>query len=169
MVELYHKANYTGTIEDIEGLSLLSPSAHQRFDIEKSQIYLGYKLLWIIKLFLHGKKFPLGTLRESKWKVYVTEVVSFISVKENLKMLLNIDSEIFFQIISIVFYQGKQFEFVKESSQVSPNRVTHKALLDLMRETCKELKNEEVELSHLFFEANIAVTSDIEQDRGFYY
>jgi hypothetical protein len=32
--------------------------------IEKSQVYLGYKLFWVIKLILNGKKFPHGNIKE---------------------------------------------------------------------------------------------------------
>lgn len=31
-------------------------------EIEKSRIYIGYKLLWILKMFLDGKSFPSGVL-----------------------------------------------------------------------------------------------------------
>jgi hypothetical protein len=29
-----------------------------KLDIEHSTTYIGYKVLWVIKLFLEGKKFP---------------------------------------------------------------------------------------------------------------
>jgi len=53
----------------------MSPNAPERFEIERSKIYLGYKLLWVIKLFINGKKFPYGTIREHKWRVYVNDIV----------------------------------------------------------------------------------------------
>lgn len=49
-----------------------------------------------MKLFIHGKKFPDGILKEKKWRAYINDVVEFIYEKEILKMLLNIDSEAFF-------------------------------------------------------------------------
>lgn len=36
----------------------------RKYEIEKSAFYIGYKLLWIIQLFLKGKKFPQGNLEE---------------------------------------------------------------------------------------------------------
>ena len=33
-----------------------------KLDIEHSTTYIGYKVLWVIKLFLEGKKFPQGSL-----------------------------------------------------------------------------------------------------------
>ena len=35
-----------------------------KYEIEKSHLYIGYKLLWIIRMFLDGKKFPSGDLEE---------------------------------------------------------------------------------------------------------
>ena len=36
----------------------------KRVEIEKSNVYIGYKLLWVIDLFLQGKKFPNGELTD---------------------------------------------------------------------------------------------------------
>lgn len=33
-----------------------------RHDIEQSAYYIGYRLFWILGLFLRGMKFPSGTL-----------------------------------------------------------------------------------------------------------
>ena len=33
---------------------------HQREPLEKSSVYVGYKLLWVIRLLLLGKRFPKG-------------------------------------------------------------------------------------------------------------
>jgi len=32
--------------------------SQKKYEIEKSKAYIGYKLLWIIKMFLEGKMFP---------------------------------------------------------------------------------------------------------------
>ena len=34
----------------------------RKYEIEKSKIYVGYKLFYIIKIFLDGKAFPIGYL-----------------------------------------------------------------------------------------------------------
>lgn len=39
----------------------------KKYDIEKSKCYIGYKLLWIIKLYLEGRQFPYGSLSQQKW------------------------------------------------------------------------------------------------------
>ena len=61
--------------------------------IEKSLAYLGYKILWVLHLFIDGKKFPNGKIKPSMWRAYIQDIIEFISNKEYLKMLLNIDAE----------------------------------------------------------------------------
>jgi hypothetical protein len=46
-------------------------------EIEHSQTYIGYKLMWVMKMFLEGKKFPQGTLSSFKWRIYVYDIVRF--------------------------------------------------------------------------------------------
>ena len=46
--------------DDIFMLSIVD--SQKKYDIEKSKAYIGYKLLWIIKMFLEGKSFPYGSL-----------------------------------------------------------------------------------------------------------
>lgn len=75
---------------------MLSPDSIERLRAEKSQYYLGYKILWVIRLFLNGKKFPHGNINETQWRNYVREIVDCIS-KENIMLdLLYIDAEAFF-------------------------------------------------------------------------
>lgn len=67
-----------------------------KLQIERSQTYLGYKILWIINLFIDGRKFPSGSIREQKWRSYIHDIIEFLSNQEYLKTLLSIDAESFF-------------------------------------------------------------------------
>jgi hypothetical protein len=40
----------------------------KKAEIEKSHIYIGFKLLWILKMFLHGKRFPEKDLVDIQWR-----------------------------------------------------------------------------------------------------
>lgn len=53
-------------------------------EIEKSSLYIGYKILWAIRLFIDGKKFPQGNIRERKWRSYIHDVIQFLSTQEYL-------------------------------------------------------------------------------------
>jgi hypothetical protein len=54
-------------------------------------------------LFIDGKKFPSGSIRENKWRSYIHDIIEFLTNQEYLKTLLNIDAESFFQMISVIF------------------------------------------------------------------
>ena len=68
----------------------------QKLDVEHSKTYIGYKLMWIIRLFLEGKKFPTGTLSSFKWRMYVFDIVRFITTPQFLRWFLEFDGHRFF-------------------------------------------------------------------------
>jgi hypothetical protein len=76
-------------------------------------LYLGYKLLWAIRLLLNGRTFPHGTIHLKRWKSYVVELALGLTKPDILIELLKIDAEAVFQILSIWFYKGKVFEFIE--------------------------------------------------------
>ena len=81
LLQLYRDAKRSnpGTLDEIRCVKDLSPDSQERLRAEKSQIYLGYKILWAIRLFLNGKKFPSGNIPEKLWRSYVLELVDCIS------------------------------------------------------------------------------------------
>ena len=61
LFDLYKKASSKKNQASLIDLTTLKEATYDSQDkrqIEKSQIYLGYKILWVIRLFLNGKKFP---------------------------------------------------------------------------------------------------------------
>ena len=92
-----------------------------KLDIEHSKSYIGYKLMWIIRMFLEGKRFPTGTLSSFKWRMYVTDIVRFITNPMFLKWMLHFDAQRFFKLIEPLYlkhepytYIATQVEFVRE-------------------------------------------------------
>ena len=64
--------------------------------VVKSQTYLGFKILWVIRLFLNGRKFPQGKIRTKKWRTYIHDIMELLKTQTILKVLLDIDAESFF-------------------------------------------------------------------------
>ena len=54
-------------------------SLTRKKEIENSSVYLQYRLLWTIGIFLRGKKFPSGDLTREQHKHYVFNIVDFIT------------------------------------------------------------------------------------------
>ena len=51
---------------------------------------------------------------EPQWRRHVHEIMDCITKKNIMMDLLYIDAEAYFQIIAILFYKGKAFEFIKD-------------------------------------------------------
>jgi hypothetical protein len=90
---------------------LTTVDSHKKYEIEKSKAYIGYKLLWIIKIFLEGKMFPYGNLSQEKWRIHVYDICHVISNEEFFNELLQFDAEQFFKVISKLFY-GHPYKFL---------------------------------------------------------
>lgn len=107
------KKQVVATKVDLRSLKELLDQSKEKSKIEQSAIYLGYKLFWLIRLFLHGKKFPQGNIKETKWRSYVHDIVQFLSNPQILKDLAIIDADNLFQIIEIIFLKNsKTYELV---------------------------------------------------------
>lgn len=92
---------------------LLVTDKEKRVEIEKSNVYIGYKLLWVIDMFLQGKKFPNSQLTDLQWRCYIYDIVVFISVDEYLSEMLEFDSKMFFRVIQELF-RGRAWKFLSE-------------------------------------------------------
>lgn len=55
------------TYDDLFKLKDLAADMHYREVYERSAAYIGYKLLWAIRLTLLGKRFPKGHYEMSLW------------------------------------------------------------------------------------------------------
>jgi hypothetical protein len=60
LLNLYREARDVnpGSFEEIRAIKDMTSDSIERLSAEKSQLYLGYKILWVIRLLLNGKMFP---------------------------------------------------------------------------------------------------------------
>ena len=72
---------------------------------------MGYRLFWILGLFLKGKRFPTGTLDHIQYKVQVLNIVDFVTDEDNLCAMLDFDSEAFFNTM-VSLFTGKPWSFI---------------------------------------------------------
>eukprot|EP00347_Sterkiella_histriomuscorum_P012402 403368713 len=123
LFDLYKKAGKKnqGLLIDIQNLKEFTYESKEKQKVEKSQIYLGYKILWVIRMFLNGQKFPQGTIRASKWKTYIHDILELLQAADILKVLLEIDAETFFQTISIIFFPSKPSELFDQGRDENTN------------------------------------------------
>jgi len=103
------KAYRKVTKQDIQLLK--NADKHRKYQIEQSSFYIGYKLLWILSLFLKGKKFPQGDLIEPQFRSHVFNIVDFVTDEQTLALLLDFDAEAFFQTV-IYLFSGKPWHYI---------------------------------------------------------
>jgi len=102
----------------------------QKYEVEKSRSYIGYKLLWIIKLYLEGRQFPYGSLAKEQWKINVLQIARFLM--ENSKFvndLIDFDSVVFLDVIQRLFY-GEPYWFLdktkSQKNSINPDQLLQK-------------------------------------------
>lgn len=89
-----------------------------------------------------------------------------MSTPEFLKVLLDVDAETFFRVISILFYPSKPFDLVEQGrdsiNNPSLKSLTHLEFLKEMDNYCLgEKAPEHVKFQYLFFVANVVAKSTI--------
>lgn len=100
-------------IQDPTKQALFKNKKALKLEIERSSTYIGYKILWIIKLFLDGKKFPVGSLTSNRWQYYVMDIVRFCTNERFMIWFLEFDSDAFFTVILKLFNDTTPFHFIK--------------------------------------------------------
>jgi len=65
--------------KDIRHLNLLAVSSIERMPIERSSMYIGYKLFWIIRRLMRGKQFPGGMVNIERFNNTVHDIINYIS------------------------------------------------------------------------------------------
>ena len=104
LFNLFKKSKIEASKKDIYQLCFTADLTRDRKkQTESSKLYLGYKLFWVLRQFLRGKKFPVGDFSEQKHHFYVFGVVKFITNQTILDYLLKIDGECFFGTVASLF------------------------------------------------------------------
>lgn len=83
-----------------------------KLEIERSSTYIGYKILWVVKLFLEGKKFPQGNLSPACWRFYVMDIVRFCTNERFMTWFLDFDPDAFFLVLLKLFSDPECKEFL---------------------------------------------------------
>jgi hypothetical protein len=132
-------------------------SRREKLDIEHSQTYIGYKLMWVMKMFLEGKKFPQGTLSSFKWRIYVYDIVRFATNQQFLTWFLAFDPDCFFKLMKGLFLDQEPYEYItsqegfiemyKEKVNGLDACMTHTQIIDTLHEQIKQYIQRDKETS----------------------
>lgn len=87
------------------------------FDSNNSTAQIdGYKCLWYIKMTINGVMFPEEKISDERYEIVLRQMIVWIFVEDNLKILIEIDSEIMFKILFLLF-EGKAAEVLLQYNE----------------------------------------------------
>lgn len=84
--------------------------------VESSAFYVGFRLQWILRIFLKGQKFPHGKLDDKQYMINVLQIVDFMTVEDNLVIMLDFDSASFFITVARLFV-GMPWWFITKKGE----------------------------------------------------
>lgn len=67
-----------------------------RASLERSSAYIGVKLMWIIRQFLLGHKFPKGLFKHEEWRTICHDLLDLITESDFIQIMFEIDPSIYF-------------------------------------------------------------------------
>lgn len=82
--------------DDLIELEKMPANLPKRESFERSAIYCGYKLLWVIRLILLGRRFPKGHFGLQKWQNLLHDVLNLVTEAQFMKTLHEIDAGTYF-------------------------------------------------------------------------
>lgn len=83
-------------LKDLERLSDMPLSFPERASLERSSAYIGMKLMWIVRQFLLGQKFPNGSLKQQEWMTVCHDLLDLITESDFLEIMFEIDPSTYF-------------------------------------------------------------------------
>lgn len=82
---------------------ILLKDEESKYNIEASYEYIGVKLLYIIKLFIKGEKFPSGRLEKHQRILFLGQSIEFLLREEEATELMRLNSRTFFNVVSELY------------------------------------------------------------------
>jgi hypothetical protein len=92
--------------------------SQKKYEIEKSRVYIGYKLLWMLRLFIEGKTFPSGSnLSIEKHRMHIYDISNLICTPECLTQLIQFDAEHLLCVLAKLYSSGQALKFLRTQKE----------------------------------------------------
>jgi hypothetical protein len=176
----FSKADVYRLVQFQQSDSLLSKM--EKEGIEKSPVYITYKLLWVTKMFIEGKKFPSGSLSGFKQQKYIFDIIRFLTNPQFLGYLLKFDPDSIFKVIRMFFIDVDLFNFLQNQEAFVQmyaetlgieNCPDHTEIIEIISKQIQTMKDNNEEISavsnaFIFFVAHIAERKEIKIPENLY-
>ncbi|CAI2383783.1 unnamed protein product [Moneuplotes crassus] len=97
----FKQADKKRTLDEVK--EILLKDDESKFGIEASYEYIGIKLMYIIKLFIKGEKFPSGKLSKIQRIEFLGQSIEFLLREEESTELMRLNARTFFSVVSELF------------------------------------------------------------------
>ena len=104
----FKQAKKNRTMDEVK--EILLKDEESKFSIEASYEYIGIKLLFIIKLFIKGEKFPSGKLNKYQRIDFLGLSIEFLLRHEEATELMRLNARTFFNVVSELYLNSSVAE-----------------------------------------------------------
>lgn len=133
-----------------------------KHEIEASYEYIGLKLLYIIKLFMKGEKFPSGKLANKQKPYFLSQSVEFLLREKEATELMKLSSRTFFTIASEMFLNDNVAKAIKDL-YITGDEIdlkipyTHTQIIEILQDHILIIQKEEfIKFEYAYFIIKIA-------------
>lgn len=98
-------------------------------EIERSNTYIGYKILWLLTLFIEGCDYPQGSMDQLRWRYYIVDIVTFCTNEGFVQSFLELDPESFFSILKKLFNDPDPYKMISDQQDFLENNRNENPML----------------------------------------
>lgn len=159
----FKQAKKCKTLDEVK--EILWKDEESKFSIEASYEYIGIKLMYIIKLFVRGDKFPAGKLNKNQRPCFLGQSVEFLMRETEAVELMKLNARTFFSVVSELFLNNFVAESLVELNQNVNDRgepfieYTHTKIIETLHDRILLMQKEEyIKFEYSYFIVQIAAS-----------
>lgn len=157
----FKQAKKNKTLDEVK--EILLKDEESKFSIEASYEYIGIKLLYIIRLFIKGEKFPSGKLSKKQRIEFLAQSLEFLLRQEEATELMRLNSRTFFTVVSELFLNGFVADTLarhNEEDKVEPEEyipLSHPKIVEILHQHILTIQDENfIKFEYSYFIIKIA-------------
>jgi hypothetical protein len=135
-LENFETSIYELTFQDAQKMTVKNKEEEflrqriNKIEVEHSSTYIGYKILWLITLYMEGNRYPNGNLSSLRWRYYVMDIVRFCTNERFMEWFLDFDPDSFFAMLKKIFNDPEPYDFITSQDDFIAKNKQNNPLLE---------------------------------------
>jgi hypothetical protein len=157
----FKQASKYNTLDEVK--EILLKDEESKYKIETSYEYIGLKLLYIIRLFIKGERFPSGRLNEHQKTLFLSQSIEFLLREDEATELMKLDARTFFNVVSGLYLNSYISEILAQKNNELNDKdepkipFTHTKIVDILHERVLSIdKQQYIKFEYSYFVIKIA-------------